>query len=243
MNKWSIKVIVGSTTLGLIALGTGISLASTHTKAAALGPVTCIVTADAAAAVDAGSALSDVFPVGTKLHFSSAGRTVDVTVSAPLTKAAPATSAPADPSSAAPTTSAPADPSSAAPTADPSAAPTSAAPSASAGAPGKKHHLTRRELERLRQLAAKKRAAERRAKAAAAKKSAEAKKTLDAVKSMPKVEVAGANDGVDPNTVCAQLSKNAFNTLGNVVNGNNVGAFIAQMTPEADASESAPAGR
>jgi hypothetical protein len=235
MKKWSIKVIVGSTTLGLVALGTGISLASTHTKAG-LGPVTCIVTADAAAAVDANTALSDVFAVGTKLHFASAGRTVDVTVSAPLTKAAPATSATADPSAA---------PTSAAPTADPSAAPTSAAPTGAAptsaaptaSAPGRKHHhhLTKRELEKLRQAAA--------AKKAAAEKASDAKTTKAAVESLPQVEVAGANDGVDPNTVCTQLSKNAFNTLGGVANGNNVGAFIAQMTPVADAQESAAAGQ
>jgi hypothetical protein len=50
----------------------------------------------------------------------------------------------------------------------------------------------------------------------------------------------GKNDGVDPNTVCVELSKNAFNTLGAVGNGANVGAFIATMTPEAaDASSSA----
>jgi hypothetical protein len=232
MKKWSIKVIVGSTTLGLVALGTGISLASTHTKAA-LGPVTCIVTADAAAAVDAGTALSDVFAVGTKLHFSSAGRTVDVTVSAPLTKAAaPATSAAADPSadpsSAAPTSAAA---TSAAPTDAPtSAAATSAAPGGST-APGKKHTSKRAKKRQAARAAAAAAAAKN---AAAATKAADAKKTADAVNSMPQVEVAGANDGVDPNTVCTELSKNAFNTLGGVVNGNNVGAFIAQMTPVAD---------
>jgi hypothetical protein len=62
------------------------------------------------------------------------------------------------------------------------------------------------------------------------------------VAKVAKVSVkADNNGGVDANSVCVELSKNAFNTLGNVANGNNVGAFIAQMTPIADTGADASA--
>src|SRR3954452_2303527 len=90
MRSASKKVLVVSTALGVVALGTGVSLAAT--QGSADQSVTCIVLADAKAAADANSALSDHFTVGTKLHLTSAGRTVDVTVSGPITAAAPAPS-------------------------------------------------------------------------------------------------------------------------------------------------------
>jgi hypothetical protein len=210
MRSASKKVLVVTTALGVVALGTGVSLAATQ---GGNQSVTCIVLADAKAAVDANSALSDHFAVGTKLHLTSAGRTVDVTVSAPITAAAPAPSdssaapAPSD-SSAAP---APSD-SSAAPAPSDSSAPPAPGGSSSSPAGGKKHHKPRHHKPAPTSQAA-------------------------AVKVSTKAAVSGKNGGVDPNTVCVQLSKNAFNTLGAVGNGNNVGAFIATMTPVADAKQ------
>lgn len=219
------KVVLISGTVALLAAGTGISLAATQSSSSA-DSVVCIVTVDAKAAVDANSALSDVFPVGTALHLTSAGRQVDVTVSAPLTAAAPpATTAP----TAAPTTAAPSDPASADPsasaTADPTATATSAPPAGGASSapakPGRKHH-------RHHKPAATKPAAKPTASAAKAETNAEKAAKVG------KVSIkAATNKGVDPNTVCIELSKNAFNTLGNVANGNNVGAFIATITQSA----------
>jgi hypothetical protein len=202
MRSASKKVLVVSTALGVVALGTGVSLAATQ---GGNQSVTCIVVADAKAAADANSALSDHFAVGTKLHLTSAGRTVDVTVSAPITAAAPAPSgSAADPAPSGSAT----DPAPSGSAADP-------APSGSAGGGqnqgGKKHHKPRHHKP-----------------ARSASSSAAAAK---APKVSTKAAVAGKNGGVDPNSVCVQLSKNAFNTLGNVGNGNNVGAFIATMTP------------
>jgi hypothetical protein len=192
MRSASKKVLVVTTALGVVALGTGVSLAATQ---GGNQSVTCIVLADAKAAVDANSALSDHFAVGTKLHLTSAGRTVDVTVSAPITAAAPA---PSD--------------SSAAPAPSDSSAPPAPGGSSSSPAGGKKHHKPRHHKPAPTSQAA-------------------------AVKVSTKAAVSGKNGGVDPNTVCVQLSKNAFNTLGAVGNGNNVGAFIATMTPVADAKQ------
>jgi hypothetical protein len=225
MRSASKKVLVVTTALGVVALGTGVSLAATQ---GGNQSVTCIVLADAKAAVDANSALSDHFAVGTKLHLTSAGRAVDVTVSGAITAAAPAPStSTADP---APSESAsdPA-PSESASDPAPSESATDPAPSESASAPapsgsaggsnqgGKKHH---RRHHRPKSSAT----AKAPAKAAAAKSVT------------VKAAVSGKNGGVDPNTVCVELSKNAFNTLGAVGNGNNVGAFIATMTP-ADAKQ------
>src|SRR3954469_18897732 len=96
-RKMSGKAVLISATVGVLAAGTGISLAAT--QGGGNSSVTCIVVQDAAAAADANSALSDVFPVGTALHLTSAGRAIDVTVSGPITAAAattpPATTAPA----------------------------------------------------------------------------------------------------------------------------------------------------
>src|SRR3954451_16138913 len=119
-RKMSGKAVLISATVGVLAAGTGISLAAT--QGGGNSSVTCIVVQDAAAAADANSALSDVFPVGTALHLTSAGRQVDVTVSAPITAAAATTPPPPSPAatSAAPSDSASADPSATA-TADPSA--------------------------------------------------------------------------------------------------------------------------
>src|SRR6266496_3690304 len=111
-RKMSGKAVLISVTAGVLAAGTGISLAAT--QGGGNSSVTCIVVQDAAAAADANSALSDVFPVGTGLHLTSAGRAVDVTVSGPITAAAattpPATTAPATtaPATTAPATTAPA---------------------------------------------------------------------------------------------------------------------------------------
>ena len=58
--------------------------------------------------------------------------------------------------------------------------------------------------------------------------------STDPAANVPRVSVkAAANNGVDANSVCVKLSKNSFNVLGNVADGNNVGAFIATMTPTA----------
>ena len=206
MRSASKKVLVVTTALGVVALGTGVSLAATQ---GGNQSVTCIVLADAKAAVDANSALSDHFAVGTKLHLTSAGRAVDVTVSAPITAAAPAPStSAADPA-----------PSGSASDPAPSGSASAPAPSGSAGGGnggngGKKHHRRHHKPVKSSAPAAK-----------AAAKTATVK-----------AAVAGKNGGVDPNSVCVQLSKNAFNTLGAVGNGNNVGAFIATMTP-ADAKQ------
>ncbi len=203
MRSASKKVLVVTTALGVVALGTGVSLAATQ---GGNQSVTCIVLADAKAAVDANSALSDHFAVGTKLHLTSAGRAVDVTVSAPITAAAPA-----------PSTSA-ADPAPSGSASDPAPSGSASAPapsgSAGGGNGGKKHHRRHHKPVKSSAPAAK-----------AAAKTATVK-----------AAVAGKNGGVDPNSVCVQLSKNAFNTLGAVGNGNNVGAFIATMTP-ADAKQ------
>ncbi len=215
MRSASKKVLVVTTALGAVALGTGVSLAATQ---GGNQSVTCIVLADAKAAVDANSALSDHFAVGTKLHLTSAGRAVDVTVSGPITAAAPAPSG----STAAP-------------------APSGSASSGSAGgnqaggnqaggnqaggnqaggnqAGGKKHHWKHHKP------------------AKGAKSSAPAGNAGTGKTATVKAAVSGKNGDVDPNSVCVELSKNAFNTLGNVGNGNNVGAFIATMTP-ADAKQ------
>jgi len=176
-RRISKRAVVVSVTLGVLAAGTGISLAATRNDA---GAVTCIVVQDADAAADADSALSDVFAAGTGLHLVSAGRTVDVTVSGPITAAA-ATSAP---------------------------------PAAGAPAAGGREHRGRR--------------------GARSAQNAGQAQAVNAVAQVQRVSVKAAdNDGVDPDTVCVKLSKNAFNTLGNVANGNNVGAFIATMTPKA----------
>jgi hypothetical protein len=209
-GRWSKKVLVGSTALGVVALGTGVSLAATQGSDQPES-VTCIVLADGKAAADANSALSDVFAVGTRLHLTSAGRAVDVTVSGPLTAAPPSASASAsaDPSASA-STSASADPSasaSASASADPSAS-ASASGGTGTGQPGRHHRRHHRP-------------------------SASPAPTVTAPAAAVKAAQAGRNGGVDPNTVCVELSKNAFNTLGNSGNGNNVGAFIATMTPEA----------
>src|SRR3954452_23930692 len=115
-RKMSGKAVLISATVGVLAAGTGISLAAT--QGGGNSSVTCIVVQDAAAAADANSALSDVFPVGTALHLTSAGRAVDVTVSGPITAAAATTP---------PATTAPA-------TSDPATSPPAAAPSGSASA-------------------------------------------------------------------------------------------------------------
>jgi hypothetical protein len=179
--------VVVSVTLGVLAAGTGISLAATRDGAG--GAVTCIVVQDADAAADADSALSDVFAVGTGLHLVSAGRTVDVTVSGPITAAAATTAA---------ATTAP---------------PAAGAQAAGAQAGGRKHR--------------------KRHRARPAQNAGQAQ-AVNAAAQVQRVSVKAAdNDGVDPDTVCVKLSKNAFNILGNVANGNNVGAFIATMTPKA----------
>lgn len=217
-----------SGTVALLAAGTGISLAATQGSSNA-DSVTCIVVVDAKAAVDANSALSDVFPVGTPLHLTSAGRQVDVTVSAPITAAAPTSAAP---TSAAATTAAPTDPASADPTATATSAPASSPASGKPTKPGKKHHHHGKATPA-------KPAAKPTASASATESNAEKAAKVG------KVSIkAASNGGVDPNTVCVQLSKNAFNTLGNVVNGNNVGAFLATMTPgAAGAGNGAGAGQ
>jgi hypothetical protein len=233
MRSASKKVLVVSTALGVVALGTGVSLAATQGSAKAQS-VTCILVVDASAAADANSALSDVFAVGTKLHMTSAGRAVDVTVSGPITAAAPpsasASASPSPTASASPTATASA---SASAPASASASATASA-TASAGAGGKGGHTTGKgghKKERHRKPAKKTLAPSVNA-AVNAVKAANAGKAPSATK----------NDGVDPNTVCAELSKNAFNTLGASGNGANVGAFIATMTPvAADASSSAAA--
>jgi hypothetical protein len=217
MRSASKKVLVVTTALGVVALGTGVSLAATQ---GGNQSVTCIVLADAKAAVDANSALSDHFAVGTKLHLTSAGRAVDVTVSGAITAAAPAPStSTADPAPSGST----ADPAPSGSTADPAPSGSSSAPAPSGSAGGgnqgggKKHHRKHHKPK----------------SSATAKAPAQAA----AAKSVTvKAAVAGKNGGVDPNTVCVELSKNAFNTLGAVGNGNNVGAFIATMTP-ADAKQ------
>jgi hypothetical protein len=209
-RQWSKKTLVVTTALGVVALGTGVGFAATQSSASS---VRCILVADATAAADANTALSDVFAVGTKLHFVSAGRTVDVTVSGPITAAAPPS---ADPSASA--------------SADPSA-------SATAGGGHKKRHHGRGGKKR----------AEPKGNAAKGSANTKAADTTNAVNALKAKDVAkaakGDNDGVDPNTVCAELSKNAFNTLGNVANGNNVGAFIATMTPVADDSAASPSAK
>jgi hypothetical protein len=291
MRSASKKVLVVSTALGVVALGTGVSLAATQGSAKAQS-VTCILVVDASAAADANTALSDVFAVGTNLHMTSAGRAVDVTVSGPITAAAPSASATADPSDSAtadpsasatadpsdsatadPSASATADPSDSA-TADPSASATAdpsdsatvspsdsatAAPSDSASAPAstpagggtgskgghkKGHHRKPAQGKAAQGKAAQGKAAQGKAaqgKAAqgdAAKKATADASTSKAVNSLKAAQAGdalatGKNGGVDPNTVCAELSKNAFNTLGASGNGANVGAFIATMTTEA----------
>jgi hypothetical protein len=286
MRSASKKVLVVSTALGVVALGTGVSLAATQGSAKAQS-VTCILVVDASAAADANTALSDVFAVGTNLHMTSAGRAVDVTVSGPITAAAPSASATADPSDSAtadpsasatadpsdsatadPSASATADPSDSA-TADPSASATAdpsdsatvspsdsatAAPSDSASAPAstpagggtgskgghkKGHHRKPAKNKPAQGKAAQGKAAQgKAAQGDAAKKATADASTSKAVNSLKAAQAGdalatGKNGGVDPNTVCAELSKNAFNTLGASGNGANVGAFIATMTTEA----------
>jgi hypothetical protein len=235
------KVVLISGTVALLAAGTGISLAATQSNSGS--SVTCIVLADAKAAVDANSALSDHFPVGTALHLTSAGRQVDVTVSGPITAAAPTTAAPApsdsataqpsDTATAQPTDTATADPSDTATaqpsdtaTADPTATATTSAPAGGNGGNtggnngGKNNHH-----KPPRRGHTTKPAAKPTASASASESNAQK------VAKVAKVSVkADDNQGVDANSVCVELSKNAFNTLGNVGNGNNVGAFIATMT-------------
>ena len=211
------KVVLISATVGVLAAGTGISLAAT--QGGNNGPVTCIAVANAAAAADANSALSDVFAVGTPLHLASGGRTVDVTVSGPITAAA-ATSAAAT-SAAASDSAAPSASDSAAPSASDStgagaSATATPAPGTSTKPAKKKHHH--------RSTAAAKAGANPAASATPTDPVAAANLAKSSVK-------ASDNDGVNPNTVCVKLSTNAFNTLGNVGNGNNVGAFIATITP------------
>jgi hypothetical protein len=231
------KVVIGSVTLGVLAAGTGISLAATQGSSSS-DSVTCITVVDAKAAVDANSALSDHFAVGTGLHLTSAGRQVDVTVSGPITAAAPpattapATTAPATtaPATAAPTTAAPAPSGSA--TADPTATATTAPPAGGGtSTPPKKHHRHHHKAPASKPAAA--------ATASTAATESNAEKAAQVGKVSIK---AAVNGGVDPNTVCVELSKNAFNTLGNVANGNNVGAFLATMTPTAAAGSSSAAG-
>jgi hypothetical protein len=212
MRSASKKVLVVTTALGVVALGTGVSLAATQ---GGNQSVTCIVLADAKAAVDANSALSDHFAVGTKLHLTSAGRAVDVTVSGAITAAAPA-----------PSTAAPAPSGSAGGGGQQGGGQqgggqqgggaSSSAPAPSGSAGGKKHHHKKHQKP---------------AKGGKSSAPAAAAKSVTV-----KAAVSGKNGGVDPNSVCVELSKNAFNTLGNVGNGNNVGAFIATMTP-ADAKQ------
>ena len=217
------KVILISGTAALLAAGTGISLAATQGSSS--NSVTCIVLADAKAAADANSALSDHFPVGTALHLTSAGRQVDVAVSGPITAAAPTTAAPAptDTATAQPTASATTDPpASGQPTATATGQPTATATS---GAPagGKKHRHHHRPP---RSGQTTKPAAKPTTGASATESDAQK------VAKVAKVSVkADDNGGVDANSVCVELSKNAFNTLGGVADGNNVGAFIATMTP------------
>ena len=226
------KVVLISATVGVLAAGTGISLAAT--QGGNNGPVTCIAVADATAAADANSALSDVFAVGTPLHLASGGRTVDVTVSGPITKAAAtsaaATTAPAPPAAsdsatpAASDSATPATSDSAPPAASDSATP-SASDSTAAGASATPTAGTSTKPAKKK----------RRHRGASAGASATASATPTdpvAAANLAKVSIkASNNDGVDPNTVCVKLSTNAFNTLGNVGNGNNVGAFIATITP------------
>ncbi len=50
---------------------------------------------------------------------------------------------------------------------------------------------------------------------------------------------ADQNGGVDSNTVCVQLSKDAFDKAGNVGSGNNVGAFLATITSTGSAVKDA----
>ena len=202
MKSASKEVLVVSTALGVVALGTGVSLAATQ---GGNQSVTCIVLADAKAAVDANSALSDHFAVGTKLHLTSAGRTVDVTVSGPITAAAPPTSASAPPGDNGGGNGGA--------NASASASAGASAPSGQGGGRKHRHHRT--------------------AAPATTTKPATAAKAAP----VAKADTSTSNGGVNPNSVCVQLSKNAFNTLGNVGNGNNVGAFIATMTPVADAKQ------
>jgi hypothetical protein len=202
------KVWVAPTAIALVAAGTGISLAASSDS----GSVLCIVEADAKAAVDAGTAISDTFAVGTKLHMTSAGRQVDVTVSGPLT--AP-----------------PANGGNAAGNAGGNAGGDAAGNAGAANTGTGRHRRHRNQA-----------AANAAADANAAAKTSTAKTSTartSAAKTSTKARVLAAdpnapNLGVDPNSTCVKIAKNAFNTLSGSGNGNNVGTFIATMTPVAD---------
>ncbi|MEU4245543.1 hypothetical protein [Actinoplanes sp. NPDC026619] len=247
-RRFSGKAVLVSATVGVLAAGTGISLAATQGGSSG-SSVTCIAVADAAAG--ANSALSDVFAVGTALHLTSAGRAIDVKVSGPITAAAATTAPPGNGATTAP------------PDGSATTAPTASA-SASVGAGGGKHRTHRHKPAASGKsggasasASADAASGKSRSAGAASGKSAGASKgssaatskvgatrSADPAASVPRVAVkAAANDGVEPNSVCVKLSKNAFNTLGGVADGNNVGAFIATMTTSAATATNATAGQ